>query len=597
MPSTDVLAQGYTAAQIASLVNVSERSVQRRSGIDDYLIGTLPGGGRPAKVYDPQVLTIFGKEAPAAMIQPERVHKVRSDRGCPRTCGIEEWDAVLNRTQGLYMANAQPNLRMACEHALQQLKQEGVPVTQTPAQVYSKLTRRSKDNSRETSPFYLENWELLHETTWRKKNTALALPTLYYDWQSIFESENLAGPGYGAMRFWSMDGHKGDVWTTDATGKSKFAYFIYIRDGLTGFPLHVEEVDSESSMSVIRALVRCMLKHRRVPDLGIAMDNAVSSMTHQALGVISSMLDPIAWEYAQRYPEIYGTSGSPIIRNLPNIPKAPLKAAIERSFKQMKDEHDAPRFPRVYQGGNRSEAVQLGVNNRPALHLAPSTDEYFQSLERWITSDYITRERPDQFPLLVERGLPPTIDEAFAIYGGYDLPAEWPAPERIAKILYWATEAKAIVTAQLGQAAATIGGEWWPVASAALDNRTYGHKVAIVPFPGDSQRALLLLADDPTDPQYIGMSMRTYVRTMQAVAALKPVVMQTQTELRTRLRDARSGIQAAAWRNIGTPADIAEAPQLGPAPTQQIGDTSNDAPVEISSDTAQLLSDIENDLF
>jgi hypothetical protein len=179
------------------------------------------------------------------------------------------------------------------------------------------------------------------------------------------------------------------------------------------------------------------------------------------------------------------------------------------------------------------------------------------------------------------------------MYGGYDEPAAPPDGARIAKILYWATDRKSIVTAQLGQATATINGEWWPVAASCLDHRTWKKKVAVVPLPGSNDKALLLALknDDPTDPEFIGWGLRVYARTAEGARTIKAATEQITQDLRDTLRDARSGIRAVQWRDVTTPATTQpSAPQLA-APATPV----NTETLEISGSTAELLKEVEDD--
>ena len=547
---------GLTAKDLAFRIrlatgeDITERAIHKRFGIDRYLVGTRNHGGRPAKIYSTEALHLWRIDP--GTIDLAKGRRGRSDHGAPRNCSPNTWQMIVEVVKGLYLSNAQPNLKLAVEHAEKQLRQQGVVFEITAKQIYKRLTcRNAAPDGLPISEFYRDNWEIVRKSGLRKKDVALSTATARYDWLSVFESTGWAGPGFGAMRCWSIDVRHADTWAIGSDGQPSLPSAVYIRCGLTGQPLWIEPIETESSETIIRAVLKCMLAWQRGPDIAFAIDNGKAMISERTLGVLGSIMPDEAWERAAQYPELFGAGASPILRNLPNIPRSPFKAALERSFKQIKDEFDATRFSRTYQGGDRSEAVQLRVSNRPSWQYLPAVlrdaDTYFGGLNEWIYSDYVARDRPAMFPALVERGMTPTIAAAFQYY--YDPTPSLPQGSNLAHVLYWALERKAIVKCELGYVDATIGGQFWHCVASELDHRYYGHKIAVLPIP-DSDIAILMLADNPSDPRYIASVRNAYVRTLDQMREIRPMVRQVRNDIRDGLRDERQSVPHQDWTNI-----------------------------------------------
>lgn len=529
---------GLTATDVALYTGISPRAVRKRSGIEQFQIGTRLERGRPEIVFDEAVLALWGID-PATLA--DRKRRIRCDRGRPRICSPEHWAAIVQTVQGLYMANAQPNLRLACEEAARQMEVRlGIGLPLTHVQIYKRLTRRN-------SEFYRDGWELVRQSGLRKKDVALSLATSRYDWLSIFEDLGWAGRGFGALRGWAIDVRKNDIWTA-STGRGELVAAIYIRCALTGWMLWVEPVVTETSEAIIRAYLKCVLAWQKCPDLFIAIDNGQAMIAERTIGVLSSTLPDTAFRRAEEFPEVFGRRGSPILHNLPNIPKAPFKAALERSFKLIQDEYDAPHHPTHYQGGNRSEAVQIRVSNRPSWHYTRQSlvtaESYFGDLDRFLRAEYITRSRPRMFPLLVERGITPSIESAFEYY--YNDEPSLPHGERLALLLYWATEKRSTARASLGYVDVTINGQYWHCVTARLDHRSVGRKITVLPVP-NSEYAILVDSEDPGNPQYIDTVANGFIRSKSRLVEVRARVVEVQNDIRAKLHAEREATPAARW--------------------------------------------------
>lgn len=535
-----------TATAIARIVGITERRVRARVGIDAYLIGHRATGGRMANVYRSEVLELFGRKAVNPEEQAQEFdRKRRCDEGLPRNCTQLEWDGIIRVVRALYLQNAQTNLKLACEVGQRVAASKGQRWPIGHAQVYRRLARKGMGRNRQyLSEYYREDWEAMRRSLLRKADVAKSvMPTMRYDMQSLMESMSVAGAGYGAGALWVLDARKGDSWTSEG-----MAYAIYIMDGLTGFPLWVEPIPSESETKadVARALLRCCWAWRMRPTVGIALDNGRAMSSKEVVGLMEHLLPRTAWEVAEKFPELFH-DGSPIVRNLPNIPRAPWKAAIERSFRRLKDEHDATMHAMVYQGGTRAEATQLRLSQQLKLpKQIVSQMGYFGGLAQYLWGDYILRERPDKFPLFVQRGMTPSIANVWQYY--YDPTAsEMPDGESISYLLYhamWASKKVGFVRCELGSASATIDGQLWHLVSTKFGRGVAGRTVAIVPIPDTDEAVVMLVDDDKDDPHYLTTCPNFHVRRTDQLH-LRKEAMRVQAELRTDLRTAAQDALAA----------------------------------------------------
>lgn len=565
--------RGCTAEQLAGLLHtmqmrVTPRAVAKRKGIEEFFIGYGESStGRPPKLYSREALKLWQAKN-TDVDEPTRARRLRSDVGAPRFCELPEWQLIVERTKSLYLRSADANLKLACEHAVAQLQREGLIDLEIRAQqVYRRLFQDARDphTGLHTSEYHRQNWRAIHTGEYRRLDTAQRMPTLNYDMQAMLESMSIAGPGFGALAFWAIDGHKAHTQAlpdelADSTSLRDLSspFFICITDVLTGMVLWVERCESESERTVISALVNCMCLWNATPTHGIAMDGGIANATKNVRGLISAMLPPEAFVFAQQYPGVY-TKGSPIVINPPYMPDSFAKGALERMFGKVSKEHDAPRFPDNFQGGSRLTAVQRRISNQPTVTAnTPTISEYFASLDNYLYSDYIERERAQQFPTLVQRGIKPTIRNVFDYYGGNDRAAEMPSGERIAKMLYYISEHRAFVKAQQGGAEAQINKQTWNVICRELTHEYWGKHIAIVPVPGHDGLAVVLSAKDKAktsldDVRFIGFGHSSTVRTYDDMERMKRIQWDARNHVHAHLTAERMNIEEAKWHNLSEP--------------------------------------------
>ncbi|HVZ40918.1 MAG TPA: hypothetical protein VHI13_16680 [Candidatus Kapabacteria bacterium] len=515
---------------------LSERAIHKRKGIERFVLDLISTsvGGRPAKLYSVEAVKLWlGSQSvettESAPAKPKRSR--RSDCSQPRKCTPEEWLTIVTRVKGIYLSNAQANLRLACEEAVWQLTDEGMVIK---LNVYRRLFNKNRDKHTGLylSEFWRDNWRALHTERWYKLRHRHNQHTNSLDRFAFFENAGWAGgptddrPGFGAGRVWVIDGRSSDAWARTSDSRDprsmKLPNALYIRCGLTGYPLWIEPIENESADAVKTALLKCMMYWRRTPDIAVATDGGIAMTAEDTTALLSLLLPDEAWDRAIAFPDFFGHKRpSPVMLNAPYMPNSMFKGMLERGNKEIKDEHDATRHPSSYQGGNRSEAVQIRVTNQPVVSAdAPLLESYFDRMMEWVRTTYIHRERPKSELAHVERyGLPPTYEAAFTYYGGHTEAEELPRDERLAMILYWFTlrmpDRQAVGRAKGAGVTLTrkIGGEAWPVVCSGITFRHQGEKMCVVPIPGDPVHAVVLhlLNGDERKPQYVGIGIRTRI--------------------------------------------------------------------------------------
>lgn len=623
--------QQLTITELIAITGRTRQAIEKRAGLDAFVVGVRhTATGRPATLYSPECLKLWGMDHAVEVPLDDAGRKVRADEGRPRKCTPAEWDRIVQRVKGLYFASAQANLKLACEHAAHELAAEGIPVG---FNLYAKLwqRRRSRTTGNYLSPYRQEKWDVARQKHWQKLDRNLQLPMRHHEYHQLLESMGIAGAGFGAHAIWAIDGHKSDAWARIAgqreRGREKGAmvYWLVIRDGISQMPLLVKPIETETSDAICTALVECAMRWGTGPLAAVAVDGGIAKAVKN-MGVLASLLPAEAWELAARFPNFYGQdpegNSSPILINRPYQPTAPVKALLERGFKQFKDEFDAPRFAPTYQGGNRLEAVQMRISTDVTItSRTPTAEEYIEQFQQWCHSDYINRPRPDQFPTMVERGLAPTIANTFAHYGGYRFAdaSTVVEGERIAYLLYWFSPNKRVVTCRHpNRVETTINGQWWPIACAELSYRYVGEKIAVIPLPNDTRHCILLEATNSKRPRYIGIGHNTYVENYGRLEEITPIVQQVQRTALKQLREAVPPLRQ--WRNttappaplttlvggatlVGGPTLMGGAAQALPPPGPPPTDPTAAAPAAaaaaaapppvIDTDTADFLDDLE----
>ena len=527
--------KGITLSEAADLLGVGKNAIVQRKGIESFYLGQVKNGmGRPQQLLSYDILKLWGKS-------PEQIEEIkikslrqgRSDRGKARKGGdIEE--IIKFRTKELYLSQANPNnIRLA----VQQACQEWININgfhpdfrdEEHMKHYFYADRFMRKDSSGIGCGYSENWKLQHQSIYQQPKFNNMLPNNRYDMIALLTNAGLIGEGFGAGDFRVLDATQFDAWVDDDGNKSLF-WYMQLYCPVTGFPLVAAPVVSENTEATTLVLAESYRRYG-APRHGWIFDNSRTNRSGAVRAFAKSFFTGNEQEAIRNsdwqrklFP---GQSESPIMFNLPNIPRFFSKAELERSFKLIKDEFIATRYALTYQGGNRQEAVKFGLNQTPlALKEAPPAIKTFNEFEDWLYSDYIKRYRPSKFQTFAKMtGLKPTIEAA---WGYYHNPAYKSYPvENEAYLAYYLSnkdEKHRRKVDGVGYVDITHQNTSHNYISECLDYRLQGRQVCVIPDRSNPERAYIYIEHDARNHDercreegticYLGMAHDSYVRSV-----------------------------------------------------------------------------------
>ena len=448
-PLYDFNKEYLTAADIAEIAGMSKVAVFKKKGLEVFFLGETSDGGRPLKKFHPDVLSLFGFNTDCKML---KLQKVRSHKDKPVKVDVQHEEEFVARTLSIYLTQANRNdVLHSCETAAKELFDsyyagifEG---WRTMANYFYKqrIKRNDKKNNYIGYAYRNPTWQTQWERRFKKHDIALKrVPTNNYRWLEVMESAGIIGEGFGAGRIWFLDDHIGDSYIRDdekTSYKGSLPKGLFMVDGVTGMMLDYQPGEVNSAMvalMVIRSVFRYGLP------LAIGMENSKVMKNIKVEGALSALysLDVLDW-YANNsgdwFHEIFERAKIPIARNLPNIPRAPFKARLERIFQEVK-RHDGWKFPRTFQGGG-FDAVQLRTSNTPQQPTQNySLANYVDSLRDFLSNEYLDKNHPGMFQGFNKKtGLMPNIANVWDYYGGNTNPGTGVPIDssRFAECLYW----------------------------------------------------------------------------------------------------------------------------------------------------------------
>jgi hypothetical protein len=428
----------FTCSEIAELAGISRQAVAKTKNIESFSIGQVSLGGRPLKKYHPDVLGLFGIEHTDCKIV--RIRKQRKHKDIPLKVDQRHEDIFVDLARRIYLESGIKNfIRNACQNAAMQLWNADYEYYSTVfakggwqemAEYFYKrrITRNDTKNDFVGYAYRYPSWQVQWAAKWKKKDEALIrLPASNYNWISIAEDAKIIGEGKGAATIWVLDDHSGDSFVRDDERKGykgSLPKGLFMMDGLTGFMLDYipGEVNSATvATMIIRNVLRYGLPYAIVLENSRVMKNA------RVDGAIESLYDDDAIGLYREdsggwFHTFFEKATSPIVRNLPNIPRFSFKARLERMFQDVK-QFDAFNFPITYQGGG-TDAVQNRISTVPSLPPKSYTvANHTATLKGYLGNEYLTKERVKMFQGFSKRtGLAPTIANAWAYYGGLTNP-------------------------------------------------------------------------------------------------------------------------------------------------------------------------------
>ena len=443
----------YTADEIACEVGMHRTSVVRK------LKNIRPAyqqsnGGRPVNYYDSSVLSMFcvlDMPEPSVQVMPTelRVVDMKKENPCKNKSRIlseQLNDMLIKETYSMFMAQGDHNgLKRVCEDLIanywleieNDLTESG-KIKNSKGKVrdcedmqhywyFKVINRQDKVNA---GVAVRENWKLrwAEKHNFNKANARKA--TARYSMLEILENEGLIAPGRGAGAIWVIDGTQFDAWTDD-NGKPKTFNYLMIMDGVTKLPLYVKILeDGEKISEVAEALWECVNMHG-VPPLGIVADNGRAFKSKEIQAMVRAWYTPEQLEHFRRgcpiRRELYrDASGKPqrgaILYPLAKVPRAPFKASIERSFKEL-NRHQQTMLAVSYSGTRDSMYLthELGTTPTVAVKHAINKQTAFLSFLHYIYFDYAVRVQPGSENLKwlkTKYKVNPTPANAWKFYGG-----------------------------------------------------------------------------------------------------------------------------------------------------------------------------------
>jgi len=414
--------------------------------------------------------------------------------------------------------------------------------------------RRIMGRTKEYTGYALRypSWQVQWQNKWKKTNIALIRGvTVEYDWLEVMQDAGVIGEGFGAGRIWFLDDHIGDsfVYDADKVGyKGALPKGLYMIDGITG--MFLDYMPGEvTSVTVAMMIIRNAIKYGLPATIGL--ENSRSMRNLKLDSVINSLYgdETLAWyrdNSGDWFHELFPRAKSPIARNLPNIPRSPFKARLERMFQDIK-RHDSWYFPLTYQGGGR-DPVQLRVSNTPKQPLQIYSEEnYTNSIIKYLSGEYLQASRPGMFKGFEKRtGLRPTVENVWKYYGGHDNAGTGIVIDesKFALSMYWLSQMDVItpivsreVKAYPGRVNCKVDGREYLF----LDSRIAayeGEKITIVFIPNmiDSKyqagNYAALFAKNRHGVEYINICKDTMVREVAEIKPSRERAIQVRKEMK-----------------------------------------------------------------
>lgn len=549
------MSEQITLPELVTLCHRSKSTILRKSGIESYFIGQERTNRGIVNIYDIKVLSLFGYSPDTIEIFKIN-RKNRNDRQKPRKGITSDMEKLFvdNAYNEYINQGARRDIQSACWRTARQLWSESwAAIFESPERMatyfYQKRIMR-KDTLYTGYAHRQPSWEQQWEYKWKKQDVALInVPTMRYNILELGESVGIIGPGYGAATVFWLDDHVSDSFVRSAEKSwGEQPKGLYLIDGWTGMLLDMEpgEVTTQSTAILI---LRCVLKYGLPRIIGMENSRAMKSMRIEkiieALYPAQLLADYRDVEKNYWLRQLFQGANSPIVRNIPNIPRFLFKARLEAWFKNIKY-FDAINVPETYQAGGL-DPVQLQLNSMPVKPTV-ELDEYYNQLRSYLDGEFLEKPRPAMFPGFAKRsGKLPTIANVWNYYGGNRQPGTGIAPDRsrIAELLYWLSDnkdntmvRKTIVKAHPGRVSCTINNRpCWFVDQSLIHLR--GQRIAIVTIPEnlnyqgdqlDTGYAALFLVEDPEHPQFLNIVKNTYTTNVEEISENRAIVRKVRTD-------------------------------------------------------------------
>lgn len=569
-----------TTQDIANYTNRSVRAIQMNSKVDDYLesFARSKGAGRPAKLYRPEVLELWGLNPNnISLPNPKAAYAQdkRADYGVPRGIDPALWIPAVQRTKENFLSMPTKNLREACRMTAVTAMFNGEKID--PDYLYNRLTRNRCKTGVYRSPFYAENWNMLHDTQFRKRDNALNNhPFTRYNMFSMFRNGGLLGKGYGSKRVIVVDDFKRDVWVEDE-GEMTMPWGLLFIDGITNYPLTCIPAESINTDTIAAGILMTAFNH------GIHEDTVWVFETSRAMNNIN-IRNLIKSLYTKEQLEAFkspkhwvkllfpGQSG-PYVNSPAQIAQSIFKSKVERSIKNFKDEYDGVYNPTTYQGGDRKEGVQLSLSGSPLDVLQrpkPGADleevpyskkilpihAFWQRFGNWVWGKYISTPRTDMYNHFIQTfnyHKKPSISEVHDYFTSDDdgtFRPDMSNLHRFAYVLYYAQSDRhpfTVKVTRIGQYTTTINNVEYHLRCDAMNEFHVGLKVCTIPIPMNPDQFIVMDVTVPDEPVFIGIANDRTVRTFEQAGLYQKEAQQMRQSNTDRMsKDAKSN-----YRELG----------------------------------------------
>ena len=499
-----------TLEKISDITGFSKVTVYKK--LLKYNIGNTTAdstGGRPQKLYRlsdiAQIFNLNLTAPPSDAAQYAGERSLRSDRGLSRKGDISLEKKIVAEIKEMYLSqgkieNVYLCAQWVCIKYDRDQKFEHYPNPYDAADYYY-FSRIMRNDGGYKGYYYKDNWKGQWKDLWQKGQHNNMLPINRWDWISILTEAGMIGEGFGAGDFRVIDATKFDAWTRK-DGKSSMFWYYQMLCPITGFPMLVAPMASETIQRLI-GLVAESYRRYGAPAYAWIIDNSkvnISGISKNFLKNFWSEEEAETLKNSELVRKLFpGQEDYPILYNLPNIPRFPLKAEIERSFRTYKDEYIATRHALTYQGGNRKEAVHLTLSNTPlALKEAEPAASVWESFCDWLYSDYCRKFRPAQLTTFAKlTGKHPTIEDAFLYYHNQDIRL-YPKENEANLAYYLSSEGDKHrrKLSHYGQVDIIHKGVQHNYNLKELDLRMTGREVCVIPDHSDATKAYIYLEFD-----------------------------------------------------------------------------------------------------
>jgi len=560
--------QLLTTHDIAKITGKSLRAVQSHSQIDKYLecYGEKNGPGRPPKMFKPEVLSLWNKYHKQMDTNSTDNAKIerRADYGVPRSIDPVLWHTAVRTTKENFLSMPVKNLREACRMTATTAMFNGEKMD--PDKLYNRLSRNRTKTSAYRSPFYSENWNMMHDTKFRVRDNALNNHSFTkYNLFAMFRNAGLLGKGYGSRRVIVVDDFKRDVWVED-DGEMVMQWGLLFIDGITNYPLACVPTDTINTDAVAYGILKTAFDNGINEDTVWLFETSRAMNNNNVRSLIKSLYTKEQLE-AFRSPnhwvkKLFPGQSGPYVNSPAQIAQSIFKSKVERSIKNFKDGFDAVYNPTTYQGGDRKEGVQQSLSGSPLDVLARPkpgagteqvpyskrilpAEAFWARFDNWVWGKYIQIPRGDMYKDFIQMfGYPhkPTIEEVHEFFTSQKdgtFKPDMNNLERFAYVFYYAQSYRHQFTVKIkriGQYSTTINNIDYHLRSRDLNESHVGLKVCTIPIPFNSNEFIVMDVSVPKEPIFICIAHDITVRNMDDARPAQMEAQQMREDNTNRMR-------------------------------------------------------------